>query len=81
MHDLRELSRWRDQPGAIAEILSAQCIVIVIIFQGVNWRSMDALDCNAGLNPVPEGFNDGINLDPLEVLFVKVSSRPKYLRT
>ena len=41
---------------------------------------MDALDCNAGLNPIPQGFNDGINLDPLEVMFVKVRLHASSLR-
>lgn len=40
--------------------------------QGVNWRSKDALDCNGGLNPIQNNFNDGINVDALETLFVKV---------
>ena len=46
---------------------------LMLRYQGVNWRSKEALDCNAGLNPIQNNFNDGINVDPLEVMFIKVS--------
>ena len=42
--------------------------------QGVNWRSKEALDCNGGLNPLQQYFNDGINIGPLEAMFTKVST-------
>lgn len=28
--------------------------------------------CNGGVNPINSGHNDGISVDPLEVMFVKV---------
>lgn len=42
--------------------------------QGVNWRSKEALDCNGGLNPLQQNFNDGINIGPLEAMFTKVNA-------
>ena len=48
--------------------------------QGVDWRdaAVRALHCNQGRNPLSgDGWNDGVNVDPLEVMFVKVRlSRP-----
>lgn len=32
------------------------------------------MGCNAGRNPIQEAFYDGVNVDPLEVLFVKVKA-------
>jgi len=42
--------------------------------QGVDWRDKRAVGCNAGRNPIQESFYDGVNADPLEVLFVKVKA-------
>ena len=42
--------------------------------QGVDWRDPRAQGCNAGRNPIQESFYDGVNADPLEVLFVKVKA-------
>ena len=30
------------------------------------------MDCNGGLNPLQQDFNDGINVGPLEAMFTKV---------
>ena len=40
--------------------------------QGLDWRDPALPACNAGLNPIQEGFYDGIDVNPLEVLFIKV---------
>jgi hypothetical protein len=40
--------------------------------QGIDWRDARAGACNANRNPVQPSFYDGISVDPLEVLFVKV---------
>lgn len=40
--------------------------------QGVDWRNVDGHACNAGITPLGERWNDGVNLDPLEVMFIKV---------
>ena len=42
--------------------------------QGVDWRdpSITRQACNGELNPLQPGFNDGINVEPLEVMFIKV---------
>jgi hypothetical protein len=44
--------------------------------QGVDWRDPAVQDhaCNGELNPLQPGFNDGINVDPLEVMFIKVKA-------
>lgn len=41
-------------------------------YQGVNWRDKQQWHCNADESPYKESHYDGINVDPLEVLFVKV---------
>jgi hypothetical protein len=44
--------------------------------QGVNWRDPALADeaCNGELNPLQPGFNDGVNVEPLEVMFIKVKA-------
>lgn len=44
------------------------------LLQGIDWRDSRAQGCNAGRNPIQESFYDGVNADPLEVLFVKVKN-------
>ena len=41
-------------------------------YQGVNWRDKTQWHCNSDESPYKESHYDGINVDPLEVLFVKV---------
>lgn len=42
-------------------------------YQGsIDWRNPVEWDCNANESPYKEMHNDGISLDPLETLFVKV---------
>lgn len=41
-------------------------------YQGVDWRDKAQWHCNADESPYKESHYDGINVDPLEVLFVKV---------
>lgn len=47
---------------------------LMLRYQGVDWRDSRAQGCNAGRNPIQESFYDGVNADPLEVLFVKVKN-------
>lgn len=47
----------------------------IVHVQGLDWRDPQGNACNAGLNPIQNLFYDGINVDPLEVLFIKVASR------
>lgn len=42
--------------------------------QGVDWRDPRAAACNGARNPVQQNFYDGINVDALEVLFIKVKA-------
>ena len=41
-------------------------------YQGVNWQDKAQWHCNSDESPYKESHYDGINVDPLEVLFVKV---------
>lgn len=46
--------------------------------QGVDWRdhAVQRRPCNAGRSALDfSGANDGVNVDPLEVMFVKVKKR------
>lgn len=47
-------------------------------YQGMDWQGnrqeIDILGCNADLNPIQPGFYDGTDVDPMEVMFVKVKS-------
>ena len=47
-------------------------------YQGMAWQGnrqeIDRLGCNADLNPIQPGFYDGTDVDPMEVMFVKVKS-------
>ena len=45
-------------------------------YQGINWQSarhlVDAYGCNGDLNPLQPGFYDGTDVEPMEVVFIKV---------
>lgn len=41
-------------------------------YEGVDWLSLDPPECNKMLNPYVSMYNDGMSLNPLEVVFVKV---------
>jgi hypothetical protein len=43
----------------------------------VDWRQQRELNCNAGLNPQADRMNDGLPLDPFEVLFIKAKAFPQ----
>jgi len=50
-------------------------------YQGMDWskgssnmETIEALGCNADMNPIQPGFYDGTDVDPMEVMFVKVKS-------
>lgn len=43
--------------------------------QGVDWRRRETYAqglCNGAVNPLPAGANSGVDVDPLEVVFIKV---------
>jgi hypothetical protein len=65
--------------GASVAILNAGFNIdsLMLRYQGLDWRdprlSGEAeFPCNAGMNPLQPGFNDGIDVHPLETMFVKV---------
>ena len=63
----------RVQPGRIGPQRAWRlCKPSLWALQGLDWRDPAVPACNAGLNPIQEGFYDGINVNPLEVLFIKV---------
>lgn len=47
-------------------------------YQGIDWLStrhlVDIYGCNGDLNPLQPGFYDGTDVDPMEVMFIKVKS-------
>lgn len=46
-------------------------------YRGIDWRIRRDLQCNRQLNPQVENANDGLGLDPFEVVFVKGKALPK----
>eukprot|EP00775_Hariotina_reticulata_P012780 gene12780-12909_t len=65
-----------------SELGSSKCILdagynidsLMLRYQGVDWRDRDNWDCNAKLTPTSEFGCDGVSVDPLEVMFVKLKS-------
>lgn len=41
-------------------------------YAGIDWLALDPPECNAMRNPYVTLYNDGMSLNPLEVVFVKV---------
>jgi hypothetical protein len=41
-------------------------------YAGIDWLALDPPECNGMKNPCVTLFNDGMNQNPLEVVFVKV---------
>ena len=66
--------------GASTAILDAgyNLDCLMMRYQGLQWGSEAARDhewpCNEGLNPLQPHFNDGIDVNPFEVMFVKVKA-------
>lgn len=65
--------------GASRAILNAGYAIDSLMAKYVNtpsktWTSAadQGLQCNGGLNPLQPSFNDGIDVNPFEVLFIKV---------
>ncbi|KAL4542464.1 hypothetical protein Ndes2526B_g03942 [Nannochloris sp. 'desiccata'] len=60
--------------GASAEILKAGYNIdsLMVRYQGVDWHSQLAQNCNQKYNPLEEFQNDGTPMHIFEVLFVKV---------
>jgi hypothetical protein len=47
---------------------------LMLRYQGVDWRDKRNWRCNAGYSPYAEHHYDGLSVEPLEVVFVKVKS-------
>ena len=62
--------------GSSAAILDAGFNIdsLMIRYRGIDWRHNRDLRCNAQQNPQKDGMNDGLALDPFEVLFVKAKA-------
>jgi len=45
---------------------------LMLRYQGVDWRNTDNHHCNMQINPATQYMYDGISLNPLEILFIKV---------
>jgi len=50
-------------------------------YRGVDWRQNRDLPCNARRNPQGEQMNDGLGLDPFEVVFIKAKGYPRVATT
>ena len=46
-------------------------------YRGLDWRAQRALQCNGARNPQADRMNDGLTVDPFEVLFVKAKGYPR----
>lgn len=73
--DMREVV-IQSEMGMSAAIMDAgyNLDTLMLRYQGIDWRDQRAKGCNAGQNPIQDFFYDGISIDPLEVLFVKVKA-------
>ena len=62
--------------GATLAVLEAGYNIasLMLRYRGVDWRDMSSWDCNRRVNPAIELAYDGLNLHPLEVMFVPLSS-------
>ena len=47
---------------------------LMLRYQGVEWRDKANWKCNAGFSPYAENHYDGLSIEPLEAVFVKVKS-------
>lgn len=67
---------WHAELGSSAAVLNAGYNIdcLMLRYQGVEWQDRSNWGCNGGMNPYLEFMNDGISLDPLEVVFVKVKA-------
>ena len=61
--------------GSSAVILEAGYNIasLMLRYQGIDWRDKENWACNERFSPYAEHHYDGLSLDPLEVVFVKVS--------
>lgn len=75
-HNDRWNTIYHSELGSSAAILKAgyNLDCFMTRYQGVNWRDRRNWDCNQRYSCQGERFYDGITLDPLEVMFVKVKS-------
>jgi hypothetical protein len=66
------ISNW--EVGSSAAILSAGYNIgsLLTRYEKIDFRDPKNHKCNGSKNPAGEGFNDGLGLDPFEVMFVKV---------
>ena len=60
--------------GSSAVILEAGYNIasLMLRYQGIDWRQKENWNCNERFSPYAEHHYDGLSLDPLEVVFVKV---------
>lgn len=68
---------WDAELGSSKAILTAgyNLDCLMLRYQGVDWRDKRNWKCNGGENPYLEFQNDGVSIQPLEVMFVKIKAR------
>jgi hypothetical protein len=81
-YDHIHLTMFHSELGASKVILDAGYTIdcLMMRYQGVNWQDKSQWHCNSDESPYKESHYDGINVDPLEVLFVKVKEQLLELR-
>ncbi|KAL3163355.1 hypothetical protein ABBQ32_009744 [Trebouxia sp. C0010 RCD-2024] len=67
---------WNSELGSSVAIFKAGYTIdsLMLKYRGADWSDTSNWNCNGGLNPYAVDAYDGINLNPLEVVFVKVKS-------
>jgi hypothetical protein len=68
---------YHGELGASLAILSAGYNIhsTMLRYQGVDWRNKSNWGCNRGGSPIAPGNHFGADLDPLEVVFVKLKDK------
>ena len=59
-------------PSTLSHLNRYNLDCLMLRYAGVDWLSLNPPECNKMLNPYVSMYNDGMSLNPLEVLFVKV---------
>ena len=69
-------AHWHGVLGATLAVLEAGYNIgsLMTRYKGVDWRDMSTWDCNRRINPVVDSAYDGLNLHPLEIMFVPLTS-------
>ncbi|GAX83294.1 hypothetical protein CEUSTIGMA_g10720.t1 [Chlamydomonas eustigma] len=67
---------WYGEVGSTAAVLDAGYNIdsLMMRYQGVDWRNRSNWGCNGGKSPSGLNYYDGLDLDPYEVMFIKLKA-------